>query len=238
VMIPQDKETRGTTSALIAGRHVLLREMTVADAPIIVDWRNRPDVAQWLIQWEPLTVETHLRWFDRVRAAGDVLLTFTLHDGTPIGAGSLYDFDRARGCAEWGRLCTTMQVEFGPAIIEGCYLIHRLGFEVLLLERAYCGCSSGNAAALRLNRFIGYVDEGLRRRHLLSPDGYRDLIELGMLADDFQRRRPVLERMFYRNQVPPEPLDCAFALAKQLRDKHPPAIACAGPAPSIAAPTH
>jgi hypothetical protein len=41
---------------LIRGRHVYLREMDESDAPHVVEWRNRPDTRQWLIQWEALTV--------------------------------------------------------------------------------------------------------------------------------------------------------------------------------------
>jgi RimJ/RimL family protein N-acetyltransferase len=207
---------------LVIGKRVRLREMSESDAPAIVEWRNRPEVAHWLIQFEPLTVEAHLRWFAKAGVAGDLLVVFTLHDGTPIGTGSLYGFDRPRTCAEWGRLCNAGKAEHGPAIMEGSYLVHRLGFELLGMKRTFCGCSSENAAALRLNRFLGYVDEGLRRQHLWAAEGYRDMVEFGMLASDFVQRRPEIERLQYLRSSPPNPTAVAHELAKRLAAEHPP----------------
>lgn len=206
------------TGRLIEGRYAAIREMTEADAPLVVEWRNQPETARWLIQWQPLTVPDQLRWFAWAKDRGDVLLTFELkHDGQAFGAGSLYDFDRWRTCAEWGRLCGSRREEHAMPIMEASHLVHRLGFLVLGMKRTYCACSAGNTAANRLNVWQGYVKEGFRRGHLLAPDGYRDMIEYGMLAEDFDRRRVEIERLIYRNREVPSITDAALALAESLR---------------------
>ena len=40
------------------------------------------------------------------------------------------------------------------------------------------------------------------RKHLLTPEGYRDVVEFGMFPEEF--RRAELEKMLYRQADPPE----------------------------------
>ena len=192
----------------LEGKYVRLREMAEADAPLVVAWRNRPEVARWLVQWEALTVEAHLQWFRSAIAKGDLILVFSTSLGKEIGAGSLYDFDRQRTSAEWGRLC--VQPPAGIAVVEASYLVHRLAFEVLRMKRLHCACAAQNSRAKRLDTFLGYAQEGLRRKHLLGPEGYRDVIEFGLFAEEFEQRRPDLEKALYGCGPPPS-LDAAKA---------------------------
>src|SRR5438132_4609049 len=110
----------GMPAYLCEGKFVLLREMTEDDAAIVVNCRNQPEVAHWLVQWAPLTLEQHLCWF-RSHQQADSLFVFDLPDRTPIGAGSLYGFDRLRTSAEWGRLWSVARTRYAFAMLEGCY---------------------------------------------------------------------------------------------------------------------
>jgi UDP-4-amino-4,6-dideoxy-N-acetyl-beta-L-altrosamine N-acetyltransferase len=185
----------------LAGRTVSVREMTANDAPLIVAWRNDPETARRLVQWEPLTVEAHLRWFERARAQ-ETLLVFVDRGQAPVGAGAFYAFDHPRRMAEWGRLC------FAPGAsvlfaLEASYLAHRIAFDVLALVRLHCGCAVDNTPAVKLNETLGYKREGLRRRHLATPTGVLDVVEFGMFPDEFNRRE--IERLMYHGSPPPQP---------------------------------
>src|SRR5262249_27936277 len=127
----------GTPAYLCEGKFALVREMTEGDAAIVVHCRNQPEVAHWLVQLAPPTLEQHLCWF-RSRQREDALFVFDLPDRTPIGTGSLYGFDRLRTSAEWGRVCSVARIQYALAMLEGCYLVHRLAFELLGLKRLHC----------------------------------------------------------------------------------------------------
>jgi RimJ/RimL family protein N-acetyltransferase len=192
----------GRPAYLCEGKFVLLRQMTEGDAATIVHCRNQPEVARWLVQWAPLTLEQHLRWFRSHRHA-DALFVFDLPDRTPIGMGSLYGFDRLRTSAEWGRVCSFARTQYAFAMLEGCYLVHRLAFELLGMKRLHCAAAAGNASALRLGAWLGYSQEALRRQHLCTPDGYRDVFEFGLLSADFAEKRHVMEQFLYKNKPLP-----------------------------------
>jgi RimJ/RimL family protein N-acetyltransferase len=178
--------------------------MEESDAPLVVEWRNRPDTREWLIQWEALTVETHLRWFRGRSEAGDLLVVFDTLDGEPVASTSLQDFDRPGTSAEWGRLCAARIGGNPHAILEGCYLLHRMCFEALGMFRVRGSVASDNQRAYRLYQFLGYQTEGLRRKHWVKPGGYSDVIEIGIFPEEFAAQRPALEEKLYGVEPPPE----------------------------------
>lgn len=193
--------------ALLGGAYASIREMTATDAPLIVAWRNRDDVKKWLIRWEPLTLEAQLKWFEGARAQGDLLLMFETLDGEAVGTGSIYGFDRLRLSAEWGRLCAARIGGQPHPMMEACYLVHRICFEVLGMRRLHGALASENSRSYRLNNSLGYVQEGFRRKHWAHPEGYQDVIEIGLFSEEFGKQRPMIEKRLYRDHPLPEITD-------------------------------
>ena len=190
---------------LLAGAYVSIRTMLESDAPLVVEWRNRPEVQRWVYQWQPLTVDGQRAWFRTATARGDLLFVFETLAGEAIGTGAVYDFDQRLGnAAQWGRLCAA-QISGNPhALVEACYLVHRLCFEVLGLRRLSGTVVSENHVSRRLNRVLGYVEEGVQRRHWLHPSGVlEDVVLLGIFPDEFEKQRPAIEKLLYRNQPAP-----------------------------------
>ena len=181
---------------IVVGRFCRIRPLTLEDGAALVDLRNRPEAAFFLTQWEPLTLEAHRRWYGQALERREILLAFEDAQGL-AGSAALYHFDRARTSAEWGRLCHRQTGASALALMEGCYWLHRLAFELLGMERLYSGCLADNEPAVRLSERFGSRREGLRPRHHLTPLGYRDVVEFGVFGADFRAARADLERGLY-----------------------------------------
>lgn len=191
--------------ALLTGRYAAVRQMEEGDAPSVAEWRNRPDASRFLYQWEPARPEGQLRWFRKVRDEGELLFMFDTPDGEPVGTACVYGFDRKMAdAAEWGRLVAARVPGHPRALIEACYLVHRICFEVLGMRRLVTTMTTENKTSNRMNRFLGYVQEGVRRRHWQHPDGFfEDLIELGLFPEEFAAQRPSIEKLLYGDDPPP-----------------------------------
>ena len=193
--------------------------MEEADAGAVVAWRNRPEAARWLIQWEPLTEERHLGWFQHARDR-EVLVVFEdTRTGQPIGTCSFWDFDRTGQTAEWGRLVSAGNSGNPLGLLEGGYLAHRLIFELFGLARTYCGAAEENAPSRRFAEFLGYTQEGLRRKHLVTPHGAYSVAEYGLFTAEFDERRPQIERSFYRRKDAPAFSGDAQRAAQEFRTR-------------------
>lgn len=66
----------------------------------------------------------------------------------------------------------------------------RHGFFKLNLERIYCGTAATNVGMQKLATQLGMLQEGARRRHLFLDGEWVDILEYGVLREEFQRRVP------------------------------------------------
>jgi len=188
---------------LVRGKYSLIRLTQESDAKWIVEWRNNPDISKWLNQWKPLTIEEHLRWFNQARERGDLLIFFESMDGMPVGCTSIFDFDHLGTSAEWGRLFSAQLGGGSIRIIEACYLLHLLCFDALGFFRLHGRVWVDNDRAWRLYQLLGWVQEGIRRKHVLSPDGYHDVRMISIFSEEFNAKRMLIEKKLYGSEQAP-----------------------------------
>lgn len=60
------------------------------------------------------------------------------------------------------------------------------GFKALNLHRIYCGTFENNIAMQRLAHYLGMKQEGIRRQAAYKDGRYLDIIEYGVLRDEYE----------------------------------------------------
>lgn len=114
-------------------------------------------------------------------------------DGVHIGNIGLRVFNRIDNNAElsfllgekayWGR---------GYGFEAGQMMLNH-GFNVLNLQRIYCGCAGSNIPMQKLAIKLGFIQEGVRRKNLYLWGKYEDEIEYGLLRDEFSPQPPTFQ---------------------------------------------
>lgn len=62
------------------------------------------------------------------------------------------------------------------------------GFSKLNLERVYCGTAATNIGMQKLARRLGMVEEGRRRKHIFLDGEWIDMLEYGVLRNEFDNQ--------------------------------------------------
>lgn len=60
------------------------------------------------------------------------------------------------------------------------------GFDKLNLERVYCGTAGSNVGMQRLAISMGMIEEGRRRKQLFLNGQWEEMVEYGVLRDEFR----------------------------------------------------
>jgi len=138
----------------------------------------------------PYTREQAIEYVRRASDAGsDLVLAMVLREGDKhignialAGLHPIYrsaDFTILLGdAAEWGK-------GYGR---EAGELLLRHGFGALNLARVSCGTFATNAGMIGLARSLGMRQEGVRRQAAFKDGAYVDVIEFGILRDEFKER--------------------------------------------------
>ncbi len=135
----------------------------------------------------PKTLETVQNFISQLAMSQDhiVWAIYDRAEGVHVGNIGLRIFNRIDNNAElsfllgektyWGR---------GYGYEAGQMMIAH-GFNVLNLQRIYCGCASSNIPMKKLAAKLGFIQEGVRRKNLYLWGKYEDEIEYGLLRGEF-----------------------------------------------------
>lgn len=181
------------SDVLLTSTRLRLREITEADAPHVVRWRNTPEARAGFFSSAVVTLDTH-RAFMRARKAHDLVFVFEtipprlpeLHQGdtillpiqhglaafpAPIGMSSITIHDPAKPVGEFGRFIIDPALDGQGYGREGSYLCMRYAFEVLRLESLWLDVFADNDAVVNMDRGTGFEDAGIDIEGHTHPRG-------------------------------------------------------------------
>ena len=172
----------------LAGRRVTLRPLAPADVADVRRWLREPGVAAW---WDQGLGDG---WVDELLGDDDLVgLWVVVADGEDVGfvqaweepdpgyrtAGlDLFLLERAQGRGLGGDVV--------HAVCR--WLVDVRGHHRLEIDPA-----ADNARAIACYRSVGFRDVGVLRRRERTPDGWRDVLQMDLLADELVHpddRRP------------------------------------------------
>lgn len=158
------------------------------------------DYFQWLNDEEVCRFNSHAvfpnsekgmaDYFAFAQSARDavVLAIVRREDDRHIGNVSLLDIDWIARSANFAILIGDRGCWGGGVGHEAGALVVGYGFERLNLNRIYCGTSAENKGMQRLAEKLRMKPEGLRRQAMFKSGRYVDVIEYGVLRDEYLPR--------------------------------------------------
>jgi RimJ/RimL family protein N-acetyltransferase len=194
---------------MIVGRKVRLRrpENRGRDQETIVAWRNDAWIKGFFFEEEPISLDSHLAWYDKVAADSSqryYVIDALVQPGTPptrlvpplmIGVTSLLHIDWRNRTAEYGRLLLGhADYRGGGYGKEAEYLLMDYAFNYLNLNKVWGDVIAGNEVVLNLHRRMGFKEEGILRQQVFKGGRYLDVVKVGLLAETFRGLQPQLRR--------------------------------------------
>jgi RimJ/RimL family protein N-acetyltransferase len=179
---------------MLTGHKVILRALTRDDLERLCQFNNDVEV-ELAGGGDPPTPQSvarlHAEYDAQVSAGGRDGTSFAIEaDGVCIGQCALFQFDAvAQSCAlgitigdkgYWGR-------GYGTDAIR---LLLDYAFRLRNLRRVYLTVNSTNERAIGAYRRCGFVEEGRLRQHVWSAGQYIDLVNMGILRDEWEPLHP------------------------------------------------
>lgn len=195
---PQDKPT-------LTGQFVNLRPLTVADAELTFSWRQGARAV--LLNQGAQTIEQQARWIaNRPTSEYNFIIETKLQ--LQIGMLSLTAIDPVNRVGEPGRfLIGDEDAAKGlPAAAEAMKLLYQLAFDILKLRRVWGLVASDNRRMIKWQAYLGMVQEGRLRQHLLIDGRLQDAVVFGLLDSEYRCvTLPRLESLIAAARLPVAP---------------------------------
>lgn len=159
-----------------------LRSMTEADLVLVLEWRNAPQVRDFMLTQNEITLEDHIAWFasaskDPARA----LLIFEV-GGEPAGHMN-FKIDLSDEIADWGFYAAPGSPK-GTGLAMGKKALE-YGFAMLGLRKICGQVLEFNAASRKMHEALGFAREGVLREQKQVNGVWRDLVCYGLLRREW-----------------------------------------------------
>ena len=160
------------------------------DLKEILSWRNDLHIRKWMFNQHEITWEEHAGFVNALKKSEDKLYFLVNKDGHDLGVIYLYEIDLCSRRCLWGYYLKPNLINSGGGILLA-YLVMLLVFENLHLHCLRCTLLSDNEKSLRIDEFLGFKKEGIRRDFLFNSTEnlFRDVLVMSILEDEWALKK-------------------------------------------------
>ena len=172
---------------------IALRDVEPKDRDMIRNWRNMPEVAEFMYTDHQISDEEHRLWFERVQSDQSCRYWIITFDDNDVGVANICEIDTENSRCYWGFYIASPSVRGKGvgAFVEYSILKHVL--EVLKLNRLCGEVLSFNTSVLRVHEKFGFKQEGVFREHVVKGGVPHDVVGIALLRREWQELKPGIE---------------------------------------------
>ena len=164
-------------ATFLSGEAVDLRTVEEEDVPFLQRTINDPRVRRNLMAYAPKNAQQEEEW---VEALAD-------RDGVPVGSVGMKEPNEVWGCAEIGYYVDPEHWGNGYAT-EAVALLVGYAFDERRLHKLSADVLADNEASARVLEKVGFEREGVRREHAFAGGEHVDVLNYGLVVDDWRDR--------------------------------------------------
>jgi UDP-4-amino-4,6-dideoxy-N-acetyl-beta-L-altrosamine N-acetyltransferase len=171
----------------LIGELIYLRPIERADAPLLREWINHPEVARTLRHHRPMNLQIEEEFIDRTAHSDTdlALLIAVKETDKPVGTTGLHHIDAKNRHAEFGILIGE-PAEWGKGYgSEATRLMVNYAFETLNLNRIWLHVYEYNERGLGSYEKPGFKKEGVLRQENFREGRYWDTLVMGILREEW-----------------------------------------------------
>lgn len=161
----------------LEGWGIKLTRLTEDKIEFVRDWRNKPEVQQYMVFRDYITPEMQKQWFSRISNSNNFYFILS-KDGKDIGLINIKDIDYSKGEGESGSLIWDVSFRNMQIGTKSQILLTDFAFDSLKLNRLKATILENNVRSARLYLKFGYAQVAERKYLLLKENYYKHRIDI------------------------------------------------------------
>lgn len=161
-----------------------IRIMEAADLPLVLAWRNHPEVRRYMLTQHEVSASEHQNWFANASQDPTRQLLIVEEKGIPIG---YVQFSKVAmgGVANWG-FYTYPNAPKGTGQKLGSAALNHAFFKLHLHK--VCGQALAfNINSIAFHQRLGFTQEGILRDQYCIQGKYHPLVCFGLLQNEWTK---------------------------------------------------
>lgn len=167
-----------------------IRAVTDDDLPMVLTWRNHPEVRRFMFTQHEIGLDEHRNWF--AKASLDASRRLLIVEEANQALGYVQFSQVAEGdIADWGFYARPDAPKGTGRKLGVTALNHAFGY--LRLHKVCGQTIAGNMASIAFHQRLGFTLEGVLRDQKRIDGAYHNLHCFGLLASEWQPEKLIQE---------------------------------------------
>jgi UDP-4-amino-4,6-dideoxy-N-acetyl-beta-L-altrosamine N-acetyltransferase len=160
-----------------------IRVMDADDLPLVLSWRNHPEIRRYMLTQHEIELEEHKNWFEKASNDSTRRLLIVEDRSIPIGYVQFSNVSKG-GVADWG-FYASPEAQKGAGQILGSMALNH-AFDQLHLHKVCGQALDFNAGSIAFHQRMGFTQEGVLRDQHCVCGVYHSLVCFGLLQHEWQ----------------------------------------------------
>lgn len=176
---------------MLKGRLVGLRAVERSDLPILLEWRNRPELRQFFREFRELSMTQQQIWYEETVLRDKRTIMFAIQElssGNLLGACGLCYVDWINHNADFSIYVGEGYID--ERAIDAAIVMARYGFDELNLHRLWAEIYSEDKPKAAFFDKLGFRLEGVHKETHWTGGRWVDSHYYGILRDEFIEKFP------------------------------------------------
>lgn len=162
------------------------RQIKDSDLDMLLKWRTMPEVSAYMYTDIEPDMAKQKQWYERIRSDKTRRDWIIVVDGEDVGLVSVVRIDQTNKRCEWAYYLASPSVR-GKGIGRSVEMnILDYVFNKLKLHKLCCEVFVANDIVIKIHEKYGSRVEGTRREHIHKNSEYHDIVEMGILKEEYE----------------------------------------------------
>lgn len=173
-----------------------LRDINENELKLMLSWRNEPAVRQNMYTRHIISLDEHMRWWERARESDACKYFMYEFQGLAQGIVGFSQIDQENRNASWAFYAAPEAPRGTGSRMEMLALDYAFG--ALNLHKLCCEVLAFNDGVIRLHQKFGFHVEGILREQHKVDGEFVDIYCLGLLATEWSEKRDLMVERILR----------------------------------------
>jgi len=176
---------------------IQLIEMTEEYIELVRNWRNSPEVSQYMYTDKIISKEEQKKWFIKVSTNPSYKYWIIMYQNKPLGVANLYDINHNLLSCYWAFYLGDTSVRGAGIGAKVEYNVLSYVFDILNFNKLRCEVLVSNTPVIKMHEKFGFRREAYYREHCPKNGKFEDAVGLAMLKSEWESLKEIIKNKVY-----------------------------------------
>jgi len=176
---------------------ISLIDLTEKDLELVRNWRNSPEVSQYMYTDKIITQEEQIEWFKKISNNKTYKYWLISYNQKPLGVVNLSDINNNLKSCYWAFYLGDTSIRGAGIGAKVEYNVLKYVFDELKLNKLRCEVFVNNDMVIKMHEKFGFRREAYYREHCFKKGKYQDAVGLAILNSEWNQIKNILKIKIY-----------------------------------------